>query len=134
MIKHSKKLYENGTTTSYALKTEEFLSPESKENLRGAWQRANTGISNSAKVAILDGGIDLQNISMPLKDTNLSKPCRFGIQRNSVNFQCSTSHVRRFSGLKYSNISTSSYVISSGMFTTNSYDDSTRIYVQTLNS
>ena len=44
-----------------------FLSPESKQALRGAWERANTGISNSAKVAILDAGIELQNITMPIK-------------------------------------------------------------------
>ena len=105
MIKHSKKLYENGTTTSHALKTDEFLSPEAKTSLRNAWQRANTGISNSAKVAVLDGGIELQNISMPMKDAQFIETMQFGIQEIASIFNVPPHLLGSDSGLKYSNIS-----------------------------
>ena len=105
MIKHSKKLYENGTTTSHALKTQEFLSPESKTNLRQAWERANTGLSNSAKVAILDAGIELENISMPLKDAQFIETMGFGIREVASIFSVPPYMLGDSSGLKYSNIS-----------------------------
>ena len=105
MIKHSKKLYENGTTTSHVLKTDEFLSPEAKTSLRGAWERANTGISNSAKVAILDAGIDLQNISMPMKDAQFIETMQFGIREIASIFNVPPHMLADSSGLKYSNIS-----------------------------
>ena len=104
MIKHSKKLYENGTTTSHALKTDEFLSPESKSNLRTAWERANSGVSNLNRVAILDGGIQLENISMPLRDAQFIETARFGILEVASIFNVPPHLLGSDSGLKYSNI------------------------------
>jgi HK97 family phage portal protein len=105
MIKHSKKLYENGTTTNFALKTQEFLSPEAKSNLRGAWQRANSGVENLGKVAVLDGGIDLQNISMPMKDAQFIETMQFSIREIASIFNVPPHMLADNSGLKYSNIS-----------------------------
>ncbi|NKQ20507.1 phage portal protein [Brevibacillus laterosporus] len=71
--------YANGTTSRGILKVPDILQPEAKDRTREEWQKLNSGLNNSHKVAILDGGLDYQSLGMPLKDAEFIETQKFGI-------------------------------------------------------
>ncbi|MED4162470.1 phage portal protein [Halalkalibacterium halodurans] len=71
------KFYRNGASTRGFLKIPGMLNPEAKEVVRREWEKANTGINNAQRVAILDAGLDYQSISMPLKDAQFVEGMNF---------------------------------------------------------
>ena len=54
-----------------------MLNKEAKEVIRQEWESANTGINNAQRVAILDAGLEFQNISMPLRDAQFIESMKF---------------------------------------------------------
>lgn len=62
------RFYKNGTSTRGILKVPQPLKKESKDKMREEWEKANSGLDNSQRVAILDAGLEYQSISMPLAD------------------------------------------------------------------
>lgn len=54
-----------------------MLNKEAKEKIRDEWEKANTGIDNAQRVAILDAGLEFQSLSMPLKDAQFIEAMRF---------------------------------------------------------
>ncbi|SDY84511.1 phage portal protein [Thermoactinomyces sp. DSM 45892] len=71
--------YANGTASSGVVKVPVPLKREAKEKVREEWQKLNSGLSNYQKVAVLDGGMDFQNLVMPLKDAEFIQTQKFGI-------------------------------------------------------
>lgn len=71
--------YANGTTTRGVLKVPTPLNKDAKDRAREEWQKVNSGLDNSHKIAILDGGLDFQNLGMPLKDAEFIETQKFGI-------------------------------------------------------
>jgi HK97 family phage portal protein len=68
MQKFEGKFYKNGTLAKGALKYEGSLDEEVKTLIKNEWRRINGGADNSGDIAVLDNGLEWQNISMPLKD------------------------------------------------------------------
>lgn len=60
--------YKNGTLVKGALKVPSQLSKEAKKKIKEEWRELYGGTQNTGDVAVLDAGIEWQNISLPLKD------------------------------------------------------------------
>lgn len=60
--------YKNGTLSKGALKIPSTLNKEAKTKLKAEWRELYGGVQNTGDIAVLDGGIEWQNISLPLKD------------------------------------------------------------------
>ncbi|KEQ25571.1 portal protein [Paenibacillus tyrfis] len=73
--------YANGTATRGILRVPGAakLEPEAKEKARDEWQKANAGLSNAHRIAILDAGMEYQALGMPLNDAQFIETSRFGI-------------------------------------------------------
>lgn len=71
------RFFKNGVSTTGFLKIPGMLNPEAKEVVRSEWEKANTGIDNAQRIAILDAGLDFQSIGMPLKDAQFVESMKF---------------------------------------------------------
>lgn len=71
--------YANGTTTRGFLKVPTQINKEAKNKLRTAWTEQNSGMNNANSVAILDGGMEWVNMSMPLQDAEFIASQKFNI-------------------------------------------------------
>ncbi|WP_368657637.1 phage portal protein [Metabacillus halosaccharovorans] len=71
------KFFKNGAANSGVLKVPGLLSPDAKDVVRSEWEKANTGINNAQRIAILDAGLDFQSISMPLKDAQFIEGMKY---------------------------------------------------------
>lgn len=71
------KFFKYGAVNSGFLKIPGMLNLEAKEKIRDEWEKANTGIDNAQRVAILDAGLEFQSVSMPLKDAQFVEAMRF---------------------------------------------------------
>lgn len=71
------RFYRNGASTTGVLKVPGMLNPDAKDAVRAEWEKANTGINNAQRVAILDAGLDYQSIQMPLKDAQFVESMKF---------------------------------------------------------
>lgn len=71
------KFFKNGVSTNGFLKIPGMLNPDAKDVVRSEWEKANTGINNAQRIAILDAGLDYQSISMPLKDAQFVESMKF---------------------------------------------------------
>lgn len=71
------KFFKNGASNSGVLKVPGMLQPEAKKVVRDEWEKANTGLNNAQRIAILDAGLDFQSISMPLKDAQFIEGMKF---------------------------------------------------------
>nr|WP_156914246.1 phage portal protein [Paucisalibacillus globulus] len=71
------KFYKQGVVNSGFLKIPGMLNKDAKDVVREEWEKANTGISNAQRVAILDAGLEFQSVSMPLKDAQFIEGMQF---------------------------------------------------------
>jgi len=71
------KFYKNGASNSGLLKIPGMLNKDAKDVVRDEWEKANTGIDNAQRIAILDAGLEFQNISMPLKDAQFVEGMKY---------------------------------------------------------
>lgn len=71
------KFYKNGAATNGVLKVPGMLNQEAKNVVREEWERANTGINNAQRIAILDAGLEYQSIGMPLRDAQFIESMKF---------------------------------------------------------
>lgn len=72
--------YANGTATRGILKIPNgTLDKPAKDKARDEWQKANSGLNNAHRIAILDAGMEYQNLGMPLNDAQFIETSKFGI-------------------------------------------------------
>lgn len=71
------KFFQNGAASSGVLKVPGQIGKEAKDAIRSEWEKANTGLSNAQRIAILDAGLEFQNIGMPLKDAQFIEGMKF---------------------------------------------------------
>src|SRR5690625_462075 len=71
------KFYKHGASNSGVLKVPGLLNSEAKDVIRDEWEKANTGLNNAQRIAILDAGLEFQNISMPLRDAQFIESMAF---------------------------------------------------------
>lgn len=71
--------YRNGTLSSGVLKTATKLNAEAKQKIREEWEKLNSGTNNAGHVAVLDVGLDFQQLGMQLDQAQFLDTQKFGI-------------------------------------------------------
>lgn len=66
--RHGAKLFVNGANPGGALETEQTLTDEVFERVKNSWNEKHTGLENSHKVAILEGGLKWTSVTMTNTD------------------------------------------------------------------
>lgn len=66
--RHGAKLFVNGANPGGALETEQTLTDEVFERVKTSWNEKHTGLENSHKVAILEGGLKWTSVTMTNTD------------------------------------------------------------------
>ena len=65
---HGLGTFNNGTKLSGVLKFPGMLKPEQRIAIRDSWASQHAGGSNAGKTAILESGVEFQQVSMTLED------------------------------------------------------------------
>lgn len=60
--------FANGSTPGVTIKHKEQLSKEAKKNIAESWDEAHQGLSNVQRTAILDEGMELEQVGFPPED------------------------------------------------------------------
>ena len=69
MQEYGSTIFKTGGSKRIALKHQKFIKdPDSRKNIRESWENTYSGASNSHKVAIIDGGFDIQEVGMNPED------------------------------------------------------------------
>lgn len=74
------KFYANGTTAKGIITYADKLEKDTKENIRNEWMKANSGLNNAGKVAIMDMGLDYKTIGMNFEDAQFIQLTKFGVE------------------------------------------------------
>ena len=98
------QFYKHGASNSGVLKVPGLLNSEAKDVVRDEWERANTGINNAQRVAILDAGLEFQSISMPLKDAQFVESMKFDKAEIATMFDIPLHMVNELDRATHSNI------------------------------
>lgn len=76
----SASFLENMARPDYALRTEQQLSPEAFERLSASLDDKHRGPLNSGKPMILEGGLQVQTLTMPLEEMQLLETRKFQVE------------------------------------------------------
>jgi HK97 family phage portal protein len=76
----SANFFANSARPDYALTTEQKLSPETIENMRAQIDDRHRGAANSFRPMVLQGGLDIKTITMPIDDMQLVAMRQFQIE------------------------------------------------------
>lgn len=98
------KFYKHGAANSGVIKVPGMLNSEAKEVVRDEWEKANTGIDNAQRIAILDAGLEFQSISMPLKDAQFIETMKFDKSEIATMFDVPLHMVNELDRATHSNI------------------------------
>lgn len=98
------KFYKNGASNSGVLKVPGMLNPDAKNAVRNEWEKANTGLNNAQRIAILDAGLEFQSISMPLKDAQFVESMKFDKAEIATMFDIPLHMVNEMDRATHSNI------------------------------
>ena len=96
--------YKNGTATRGILKTPTPLEKAARDRLRAAWQESNSGIDNAHSIAILDGGLEYQNMTMPLQDAEFIATQKFNVAEIARIFNVPLHKLNEMDRATFSNI------------------------------
>lgn len=78
--RYSNAFFANSARPDFALRTEQKLSPETIENLRSQLAENHQGVERSFKPMVLQGGLDIKTITMPVTDIQLIETRQFQIE------------------------------------------------------
>ena len=76
---YSASVMENGGFLSGIIKAPGVLKPEQKEAIRSSWQDRHGGASKAGRVAVLDAGVDFQQLAMSPTDVQLIEMMKFSV-------------------------------------------------------
>jgi HK97 family phage portal protein len=71
------RFFQGGARPAGILRHPNKLSPEAAGRLRDSWNANHAGLSNAAKIAVLEEGIEFQSLTMPLEDAQMIEQLRF---------------------------------------------------------
>jgi len=100
--------YKNGTSTKGIISTPTQLQAPAKDALRSEWQKANSGVNNAGSVAIVDAGMEYQNISMPLSDAEFIATGKFNVAEIAKIFNVPLHKLAELDRATFSNIESQS--------------------------
>lgn len=78
--KYSNAFFANSARPDFALTTDQKLSPEAIESLRSQLAENHGGVERSFKPMVLQGGLDIKTITMPVTDIQLIETRQFQIE------------------------------------------------------
>lgn len=96
--------YKQGAANSGFLKIPGQLNSNAKKVVRDEWEKANTGLNNAQRVAILDAGLEFQSTSMPLKDAQFVESMKFDKAEIATLFDIPLHMVNELDRATFSNI------------------------------
>lgn len=96
--------YKNGASNNGVLKVPGMLNPDAKEVIRSEWEKANSGVNNAQRIAILDAGLEFESISMPLKDAQFIESMQFDKTEIATMFDIPLHMVNNLDRATHSNI------------------------------
>lgn len=71
--------FKNSARPNVALKHPGRLTPEARKNLRESWERLNGGLANAHRTAILEEGMDLAQMTINARDSQLIESKQFSL-------------------------------------------------------
>ena len=77
---HGAGTFANGTRLSGVLKFPGLLKPEQRIAIRDSWASQHAGGSNAGKTAILESGVEFQQVSMTLEDAEWIAARQFSVE------------------------------------------------------
>lgn len=77
---HGQGTFANGTKLSGVLKFPGLLKPEQRISIRDSWASQHAGGGNAGKTAILEGGVEFQQVSMTLEDAEWIAARQFSVE------------------------------------------------------
>jgi len=96
--------FKNGAANNGFLKIDQMLNKEAKDKVRDEWEKANTGLSNAQRIAVLDAGLDFQSVSMPLKDAQFIEGMKYDKTEIATMFNVPLHMVNELERATHSNI------------------------------
>lgn len=78
--RYSNAFFANSARPDFALRTDQKLGPEAIENLRSQLADNHQGVERSFKPMVLQGGLDIKTITMPVTDIQLIETRQFQIE------------------------------------------------------
>ncbi len=74
---YASTFFRNNARPNVALKHPSRLSPEARRNLRESWERLYSGFENAHRAAILEEGLELQELTINARDSQLLESRQF---------------------------------------------------------
>jgi len=102
---YSARFYSNNARPSGFLSVPEVLKAESKENLVKSWNAAQGGLTNAHKVAVLEGGITWQQMSLSAEDSQMLQSRQFQLREIARWFNIPPHKIGDLDDATFSNIS-----------------------------
>lgn len=78
---HGARTFANGTRLSGVLQTPGTLTQDQVERLRASWEGLYRGAGNTGRTAILEAGLNYQQISMSLEDAEWVQAMQFSVEQ-----------------------------------------------------
>ena len=98
------RVFANDARPGIVLMYDKRLSDTAIERLRNTWTREHQGLSNAARVAVLEEGITLQTIGFPPEDAQFLETRQFEVQEIARIFRVPPHKIMDLSRATYSNI------------------------------
>ncbi|MED1419025.1 phage portal protein [Bacillus smithii] len=98
------KFYRNGAANNGVLKVPGLLNSDAKNKIREEWEKANTGLDNAQRIAILDAGLEFESISMPLRDAQFIETMKFDKEEIATIYNIPLHMVNQLDRATFSNI------------------------------
>ena len=77
---HTAAFFSNGARPDFVLKLEGNMDPEARQEFRDSWDQMFGGARRSHRPAILEGGLDLKEITMNAEDAQLLSTRQFQVE------------------------------------------------------
>lgn len=102
--KFGAKFFGSGARPGGVIMAERQLSDAARRRLRDAWERKHKGLSNAQRVAVLDEGMQYQDIGVPPEDAQFLETRQWGVEDVARFFRVPPHKVQHLLRSTYSNI------------------------------
>ena len=104
LLQSANKFFANGSRPGGILKTANRISPEAANRMKASWEAAHLGLTNSHRVAVLEEGVEWQQIGIPPEDAQYLETQVHQVQVVARMFRMQPHKIQELSRATYSNI------------------------------
>jgi len=98
------RTFTSGAQPGVTIKHKMQLTKEAKQNIATSWDEAHRGLSNAQRTAVLDEGMELDQIGFPPEDAQFLESRRFSVEEIARGLRLSPHKLSDFSRATFSNI------------------------------